>query len=487
MSKENHLSHADRTLRGLRHIGGARVFTQLVTWGLTAVTINLLQPRDYGLIAMAGIFTSFAQLLLDGGLAEVLISQRDLPERVQGAAASAVFLISLVFALIVAAIAPAASAFFRSPQLTAILIVSAFYLPLVALDVVPVALLSRSMDFGRIALTQMVSSVIQGLATLGLAYTGRAYWALIVGNFIGTGIRVGLLWLSLERKPWPNLYLGALRPLLRNSSQMIGQRLAYFSIENFDLFILSRFGGAETLGPYAVARTLSHSALNQIAGIVNQVSVPAFAAKADADSQLRGLLSMIALASAILFPLFWIMGIASQLGLPLVFGARWSNLVVPFLAFATVLPLRGVHTLLGSSVVGTGRMSTTFKNTLSWALISMPCMLLGVTKGTNGVALSWIVAFPIVFYVAIRRIARSFSASASMLLQPMATPAACAAASALAAQAVLWVGPSLSLPPAALLAVQCFVGPLCYWALYRRLDRAHYSQTLSVIRRVVRV
>lgn len=487
MSKENQLSHADKTLRGLRHIGGARVFTQLVTWALTAVTINLLQPRDYGLIAMAGIFTSFAQLLLDGGLAEVLISQRDLPERVQGAAASAVFLISLVFALIVAAIAPAASAFFHSPQLTAILVVSAFYLPLVALDVVPVALLSRRMEFGRIALAQMLSSVVQGVATLGLAYSGRAYWALIIGNFIGTGIRVAMLWFSLERKPAPNVHLATLRPLLRNSSQMIGQRLAYFSIENFDLFILSRFGGAETLGPYAVARTLSHSALNQIAGIVNQVSVPAFAAKSEAGEQLRGLVSMIALASAILFPLFWIMGVASQLGLPLVFGARWSKLVVPFLAFAAILPLRGVHTLLGSSVVGTGRMSTTFKNTLSWALISMPFMLFGLTWGTNGVALSWIAAFPIVFYIAIRRIAGSFSAPASMLLRPMMTPAVCAAASALAAQVVLWVDASRFLPPVALVAIQCSVGTLCYWALYRTLDPAHYSQTLGVIRRVVRV
>jgi len=487
MSKENHLSDADKTLRGLRHIGSARIFTQLVTWGLTIVTIHLLQPRDYGLIAIAGIFTSFAQLLLDGGLAEVLISQRDLSDRVQGAAASAVFLISLGFALIVAATAPVASAFFRSPQLTDILVVSAFYLPLVALDVVPMALLSKRMDFRRIALTQMVASVVQGLSTLGFAFTGRAYWALIIGNFVGTGLRVSLLWLSLDRKPRPNIQLSALRPLLRNSSQMVGQRLAYFSIENFDLFILSRFGGPDILGPYAVARTLSHSALNQIAGIVNQVSVPAFAAKKETHAQLRGLVSMISLASAVLFPLFWIMGITSQLALPLVFGARWSRLVVPFVAFAVILPLRGVHTLLGSSVVGTGRMSTTFKNTVSWAVISMPFMLLGVTKGANGVALSWIAAFPVVFYIALRRIAKSFSAPASMLLRPMATPAACAAASALATQLVLWGGTPLSLPPAALVVIQCCVGALSYWILYKRFDRAHYSQTLNIVRRLIRV
>lgn len=484
MNEDSRLSHADKTLRGLRHIGFASVFTQLVNWGLTALTIHLLQPRDYGLIATAGIFTSFATLLLDGGLSEVLISQRELSDRIQGAAASAVFVVSLVFALILVAIAPLGSAFFHSPQLLAILVVSAFYLPLVALSVVPMALLSKRMHFARMALAQTIGTLFQGLCTLGLAYAGKAYWALIIGNFAATGLRVGLLWLALDRKPRPNMQFNALRPLLRNSSHMVGQRLAYFSIENFDLFILGRFGGPEMVGAYSVARTLSHSALGQIAGIVNQVSVPAFAAKTETDAQVRGLLFMISIASAILFPLFWIMGITSQIALPLVFGARWSRLVVPFLAFTAILPLRGVHTLLTFSVVGTGRMSTTLKNTLTWAAILMPFMCLGLFKGADGVALSWVVAFPIVFYVSLRRIAKSFDVSVAKLARPMTTPAACAAASALVAEAVLW-GPSTSLPSAALVAIQCCSGCLCYWILYRTFDRPHYAHTLSIVRRLI--
>jgi O-antigen/teichoic acid export membrane protein len=485
VSKSDGLSHADKTLRGIRHIGSAQLFTQLVTWGLTAVTIHLLEPRDYGLIATAGIITSLAQLLLDGGLAEVLISQRELPESVQGAAASAVFLISTVLGVIVILTAPIGSAFFRSPPLRLILEVSAFYLPLAALGILPLALLSKQMRFDQIALAQSISTVVQGISTLGLAYLGEGYWALVVGNFIGTALRVALMWLSLEVRPIPNLKLRALRPLIRNSGHMIGQRLTYFYINNFDIFLLSRIGGPAVLGPYSVSRTLSHSPLSQISSVVNRVAVPAFAAKTDHDAQVIGLVFIASIGSTVLFPLFWLLGVVSQIALPLVFGARWSHLVVPFVAFCTVLPLRGLNTLLYTSVIGTGRMATTFKNMLTFAAIATPLMALGVIKGADGVALSWIASFPLVFYLGLRRIATDFSAPLSIFLRPMARPAACAAASALAAELPLLVQRS-SMPQAALLGLQCAFGLLAYWTLLRYFGREQYSQVLAITRRLIR-
>src|SRR5262249_32754752 len=107
-------------------------------------------------------------------------------------------------------------------------------------------------------------------------------------------------------------------------------------------------------------------------------------------------------------------------------------------------------------------------------------------EGAAGVALSWVVAFPIVFYVGLRRTARSLSVPVSMMLRPMATPAVCAAASALTAQVVLWGASAGNLPPLAVVAVQGGAGGLCYLAMYKALDRPHYDQTLNMVRRLIR-
>jgi teichuronic acid exporter len=486
VSEAGNASHTEHALRGLRYIGVARAFTQPVSWALTAITIHLLQPRDYGLVATAGVLLTFAQLLLDGGLAEILISQRELPARLQGAAISAVMTISSLLAAAIFVVAPFASSFFHSPPLRAVLEVSAFSLPLSALAVVPVAQLSKRMQFARIALVQTTTSIATGVLTLAMAYAGAAYWSLILGNILGSGLlRVAMLWMSVDEKPVPNLFFNALRPLLRNSTHMLGQRLTYFFIENFDIFLLSRLSGASALGSYSVAKTLSQTPLDRLSGLTSRVSVPTFAAKTETSHQLRGALFVISVTSTLAFPLWWVGGVASQIGLPLVFGSRWHELIIPFLAFSLILPLRTIYAFLDDSLVGTGRTGISLKNVLTWAALLLPCMLLGVKLGAVGVALSWTVAFPLIFYIAMRRTSRAFSIPASVVLKPMVAPAICAGASALAAQSALWLLSGRA-APLVILILQCCIASVCYLLLLRSLAREQCDKTLYFLRRLFR-
>jgi O-antigen/teichoic acid export membrane protein len=196
------------------------------------------------------------------------------------------------------------------------------------------------------------------------------------------------------------------------------------------------------------------------------------------------------LASTILFPLFWLMATLSRTVLPLLFGARWSAVVIPFCAFCLILPLRGVYALLESSVIGTGRTSTTFKNMLTWAVIMMPFLFIGVTvrfygMAVYGAAIAWIVGFPLVFLTTMRRIARAFATRVSALLQPMWIPAACSFISCIAAEAV-----KLSFSPTfnalSQLGSQGLVGGVCYLITIRLFGDSHYRQIRELLIRLLR-
>lgn len=480
---DGNAGQTEKALRGLRHLGIAQLLTQIVTWALTAITVHILTPRDYGLIATAGMFTIFAQMLVDGGLTEVLVSYRELSIDMQGAAITAVFLIASFLGTAIFSVAPLAANFFHSHPLTEILDVSALYLPLTALGFAPGVLLTKQMQFKHLGRIQLITGIFQGVSTVALAYAGEAYWALIIGNFLGMGLRVFLLWHAVDQRPRPNFRFRELRPVLRNGSHMIGQRFSYFGLDNLDVFLLSRYWGASELGPYSVARTLAHTALDKISRVTRQVSVPTFAAKPDTSDQLRGLLTVISVAATVSFPLFWIMAVSSQIALPMIFGTRWLNMVVPFSAFAAILPFRTIYTLMGSSLVGTGRVSLTFKNSLTWLGILTPFLAIGVTQGAEGVALGWAAAFPIVFYVTTRRIARAFSIEPAELLNPLLKPIICAALSASAAEfALLSLAHHLS--SSLILTCQCTLASLSYLALLRLLSQTQFKQTLSLMRRI---
>jgi teichuronic acid exporter len=474
-------SHTHRAMQGLRWVGISRLLSQLVTWGMTIFTVRLLQPGDYGIVATAGLFTILAGLLLDGGLGAVLVSRRELPGETQGAAATAVLLLSLVLAAAIVVAAPVGAAFFKNADLTAVLRVCAIQLPLSACAVVPLALLSRDMNFRQIAVGQSLASIIQGIATLAMANLGAAYWSLIYGTLLGFALKAAAAWLCVVDRPSFNLRFDTLRPLLPSGGQMVAQRLLYFVSGEFDTFLLGRFAGAGVLGPYSLAKTASHTALDQIGGTVNQITLPSFAAKVgDVEAQLNGLVAVVSVAGALLFPLFWLLGTLSRLALPLVFGPRWAALVFPFTAFTIMLPLRGIYTILDSAVVGTGGMSTTFRNMMVWAVIMMPALLIGASFGANATAAAWVLAFPLVFLSAMIRIARRFSTGVRRLLQPLVLPAACSVASCLV---MLIIGLLLQhrLQPVSLLCIEAPVGAACYWATLRQYGRSQHDHVKRLV------
>jgi teichuronic acid exporter len=474
------MSHTQHAIRGLRLVGSARLFSQCVTWGLTVITVRLLQPRDYGLVATAGLFTVLASMVTDGGLGEILIFRRDLSTRLQGATVVGGMLLSSLLGAAIVLAAPAGAAFFRNPALAAVLRVAALQLPLSAVAIVPYALLSKEMRYGRMAVIQTSVSILQGLATLVMAYMGEAYWSLIYGTLFGSTMRACGLWFALKERPPLNWRVWELRPMLRDSFHMVGQRLLYFASADFDIFLVSRLSGAVALGPYSLAKTLSHAALDQISGTVNQITLPSFAAKAgDHEAQLGALKTIIATAATIVFPLFWFAGVISHVAFPLIFGPRWSALVFPFTAFTLLLPLRTVYALLSTAVIGTGNVSITFKNMIVWASIMMPILLIGAMFGPHAVAVAWVVGFPLVFLSAMRRISRCFGITLRELLRPLFMPAICTAATA-AVVAVLALSLGSMLPPLVLLAIQIVLAAGLYWVLMVRFGRSQYDQATQL-------
>lgn len=292
----------------------------------------------------------------------------------------------------------------------------------------------------------------------------------------------------------PNFAMQTLRPFWLSGSQMVGQRVVWFVTADFDTFLLGRLGGPIVLGAYSLAKTLSHSMLDQLSGIVTQVSMPAFAAKADnVDAQISGLVLVVAAASTLVFPLFWLMGVISQVAFPLLFGTRWTSLVVPFMAFTCILPLRSVYALLDSAIVGTGRVSTTFKNMLTWSAIMIPLMLvvgyftarIGGNSLANAIALTWVAGFPVVFWFATRRIASAFNTQVQLLLRPILGPALCAGASCILVE-LAHLELSRHLHPVAQLALEIMIGAVSYWALMRQYARVQYDVVFALTRRLIR-
>ena len=75
------IARIDRLLiRGIAWTGVVKWVSQLLSWMSTIVVARLLNPEDYGIVAMAAIFVGFMGLLNEFGLGAAIVALRHLTE-----------------------------------------------------------------------------------------------------------------------------------------------------------------------------------------------------------------------------------------------------------------------------------------------------------------------------------------------------------------------------------------------------------------------
>ncbi|RYF11221.1 MAG: lipopolysaccharide biosynthesis protein, partial [Deltaproteobacteria bacterium] len=168
---------------------GSQIVGQMVQWASTFLVIRLLDPRDYGLFAMAQVVLVFLNMLNGFGLASGLIQAADVTERQVRQLFGMLIALNAALAAFQLMLAPLAAIYYRQPIVADMLRVQALlYLttPFIAL---PFALLSRRMDFRHQARANICASIAAAAAALGGALAGWGVWTLVIAPLVLFAVR----------------------------------------------------------------------------------------------------------------------------------------------------------------------------------------------------------------------------------------------------------------------------------------------------------
>ena len=76
--EEAHRAVHRSLLHGVAWTAAAKILGQIIAWSCTIFVARLLDPTDYGLIGMSGVFVGFVQLVTEMGLANAVVFVRTL-------------------------------------------------------------------------------------------------------------------------------------------------------------------------------------------------------------------------------------------------------------------------------------------------------------------------------------------------------------------------------------------------------------------------
>src|SRR6516164_6528460 len=392
-----------QALSGVRWMVSARLLVQLVTWPSTIIIMRLLNPRDYGLVAVATVFTEFVTVFSDPGLAAGLVQTHVLSDETSRAASALIAVLNLVLVGVLLLAAPSIAAWYHEPELAQIIPVASLSLLMTAIATVPQAQLVRNMRFREIALAMIAGSVAASLTTILCAILGLGVWSLVAGSLVLSGLRSTVIIGYNRSAVWPDYSRGfePVRHLMHFSLHMLGNRILYYWSGNLDLMILGRLVHSTELGSYSVGANLAAIPGDKAMEAVNRVSFPTLSRlrqqRAQFNYTYERILRMLALYG---FLVAWGLAAVAPEFVQVVLSQKWRFAVIPLAMLSIAAPIR-MLTAFQNTVCNAAGIPQASAKVLGLTCLMLPIgILIGVrVAGINGAAAGCVVVYGILFFV----------------------------------------------------------------------------------------
>lgn len=414
-----------QVLAGLKWTVLGRLASQVVTWAVTIYVIRLLSPEDYGLMALATIFSALFTLLAEIGLGSTLVQTKDLPtEKIRQILGLIVLSNGAACILMAVVVAPLVAFFFGESRLQLVIQIIALQFIPAAFSVVPAALLERELHFRGRSISDFCANVGGSMVILALAYLGYGVFALAWGSLSIATIRAIGLNISYPFARTPLFRFTGCGSMLNFGSHVAMTQFIWFLYTQADSFIIGKLLGKHDLGIYSVSMDLASLPTARASASLNQVVFPALS-KIQRDGGVVGpyLLKGLRTLSIVTFPIMWgISSVAPEI-VGALLGEKWLEAVLPLALLCLIMPLRVLTVLVSAGLQSVGRADIGFQNICTAAATMCIALVGGAQFGLTGVSMTWVLIFPVTFLINLRRSSKHLNLSTRELLAPQARPA----------------------------------------------------------------
>jgi O-antigen/teichoic acid export membrane protein len=457
----------ERVLAGWLWLSTGSGIQGLLTVLTVAVLARLLTPADFGIVSAALLASNFSRVLPESVVGAALIQRPDLRPAHVRTAVSIALLTGVGTLVLLWILAPMLGTFFRIPALPPVLRTLACIQPVLAIGMVPEALLRRALRFRAVAHARAVSSAVGygGLGT-GLALLGARHWALVGGSVAQSMVMTALVLRAERCSLRPGLEGRAARELMSFSGGFLLARIGNYAAGNGDNLVVARWLGAAALGVYDRAYQLMAAPAMLLGQALDEVLFPAIAqVQADRPLLATAYRRAVTAVGLVMLPASVVLYVLAPELVVLLLGPGWTAVTVPFRILALGLLFRTSYKISDAFARALGAVYRRAWRQWMFAGLVIGGAVAGQRYGTAGVAWAVVLALAINFllqaHLILRLVAldwRAFAGAHAPAVRVALLVGVPVAAGASASRTLL------GLPPAATLALASTLGAATLWA-----------------------
>ena len=326
---------------------------------VTIFLARLLEPSDFGLIAMIVVIIGIASVFTDVGLDEALIQRR----RVHSAHYSSVFYFNIAVGSLLTLItyfsASGISGFYNNEQLIPLVQVLSPLFIINAFSSMQTTRLRKELNYALLTKITLISSLTSGIVGVSLAFWGAGVWSL-VAQTLTIGIMYNILiWTAGHWKPSLKFSWKALTQLWGFGFRMFLSGILDSTFAKLDFLIIGKLFAPATLGFFERATSLNNIVAQYSSGSLIAVLFPVLSkVQNDLPKFQNIVLKSLGIISFVAFLLLGGLYLVAEELIVLLFSEKW----LPSVEFFKILILSGfsypISTLLVIVLISRGNSKT---------------------------------------------------------------------------------------------------------------------------------
>ncbi len=361
------------------------IAVQLTVLGGTVVLARVLDPADFGVYAFATIVLTFFSLFGDAGLGAALIQKKDEPAARE---LSSVFYFQIVLVGALATVMAMASTHVEvawsslsglwggdsghampdgMPELVQALSLALFAS---ALRTLPVIQMERELQFGKLAILDVLDTVSYYLAAVPLALLGYGAWALVGAVVIRSTVTTFIAYAMRPYRPALRFDWAALSPMLRFGVTFQTKNVIGFLNGAVTPIYAGTALGARNLGLIQWAMSTAYFPL-KLVEIMSRVTFPLLSRFQGNDEMLAMHLGRAIQISAL--GTFLFVGTVVGIGEPLVvivYTDQWLPAMPMLYVFTAAISVGFLSPIAAAALDASGRPEVILRLSVGWTILA---------------------------------------------------------------------------------------------------------------------
>jgi len=407
-------------------IGGATIGIRIISIVSGIVLARLLDPRDFGLVALVQVVLSTAGYFSGLGLAAAVIqSQTD-----RGKVAFQAFVVTAVAGTVLFLVLVINAGFFAAllgnTEIISIFRWLSITVLLGTLMGVPEALLQKELLFGRASAIVIICELLHTALAVGMALGGLGVWSLVYASVARSFVNLALIWMMcpgwdwLIPKPWDRQIMTT---LMRFGLQITGSGVMSFFYSIIDSYSVGRFLGAAPLGFYSKAYEFTIRTVYGFSSVISVVLLPSYARIQNEKERLsRAYLKSLRVVSFLTVPMSMGIFITAPEMVSTLLGEKWLPMIAPLEVMAFVGLIMPISASTAALFSSTGRPDYNMRAGAVVTVVLIPMIFLLLGSGITGVAFAVLIAHVLGFAFNIYQVHTILEHTASKML-PAVFPA----------------------------------------------------------------